>query len=139
MMLVDWQVVRQASPVYDIAYFFYTIATKEALSKWRTYLNIYYQELSERIKELGSNPDKLYPQEIFEEEWKRYSNYGFAMAFIILKVMLYSKEETPNFEKLGTETILENPELMFPTMKNDEEYMNRLRILAEHFIENDLI
>ncbi|KAK9712055.1 Ecdysteroid kinase-like family [Popillia japonica] len=49
IMLIDWQLLRQASPVFDISYFFYTIASEDALNNLDDYLRIYHEELSKRI------------------------------------------------------------------------------------------
>ncbi|KAI4467392.1 hypothetical protein MML48_2g00009470 [Holotrichia oblita] len=95
VMLLDWQITRFASPVLDLAYFFYTTApaSKKTLKKVDYFLEFYYEELSRQIKQMGSDPNKLYPLSILKKEWQEYSRFGFSMAFLILKAMLGKKKK----------------------------------------------
>ncbi|KAK9712053.1 Ecdysteroid kinase-like family [Popillia japonica] len=55
MMMIDWQLLRPASPVYDMSYFFLTISPEELLNRTDEFLKVYHDELSRRIRELGDN------------------------------------------------------------------------------------
>lgn len=139
-MLVDWQALRSSSPVFDISYFFYGIASEEALSKLNYYLDVYYTELSESIKELGSNPDVLYPKNIFEKEWRNYCKYGFASAFTIIKFMLVKEDEVVVTSDIDYKS-LEGSDLVqyFSKYDDEAEYVRRIRILCQFMIDNDYL
>lgn len=136
VMQLDWQLIEVASPIYDISYFFYTVASEEALSKLDDYLKFYHSELMEHIKKLGSDPEDLYPFHVLEEEWKKYSKYGFALAFMVLKVMLVNQDEVPKMEEIDFEN---GAVEMFPKFDNEEEYVRRIKVLAEFLMKNDYI
>ncbi|KRT84528.1 hypothetical protein AMK59_829 [Oryctes borbonicus] len=138
VMLIDWQLLYPASPVFDVSYIFLTAASEEALSKTEGYLKLYYRELSRQIKQLGSNPDILYPFSIFLMEWKKYCKYGFAMGCLAIKVMLCSRDEAFNLAGLDPKDTeqCENP---FPKFDNQEEYMKRMKRLARFMIDNSYI
>ncbi|KAI4467391.1 hypothetical protein MML48_2g00009471 [Holotrichia oblita] len=140
VMLLDWQAIRSGSPTFDLSYFFYTTApvSKKTLKRVDDFLEIYHEELSKQIKQLGSNPDKLYPLSDLKKEWHRYAKFGFCMAFMILKAMLGKKEEMPNFDGTDMTEALRDGKF-FNNVSNDDEYMRRMRNLAEHFLLNEFL
>ncbi|KRT78401.1 hypothetical protein AMK59_7341, partial [Oryctes borbonicus] len=137
-LLIDWQLLRQASPVFDISYFFYTISSQEGLDNLNHYLELYYQELRERIKGLGSDPDTLYPLHVFRKEWKENSKYGFAMAFMLVRMMLSADDEIVSMEGLDFGNA-EDMQRMYPKLKEEDEFIRRMKALAEHMIKNDFL
>lgn len=137
-MLIDWQLIRPASPVYDISYFFFTIASDDALNKTKDYLKLYHEELSEQIQLLGSDPKKLYPFNIFLNEWKKYCKYGFSLAFMLIKVMLSAKDEVLNLESMDLEDD-EQLKNLYPKFAKQDEYLRRMKMLANYMIRNDYV
>lgn len=139
-MLVDWQLLRPASPVFDVSYFFYTIATEESLNKLDAYLELYYDELCKHMKELGSDPEVLYPKIIFDKEWKQHCKYGFAMTFALLKFMLANKDEIPKMDNIDFENLKETDRVeLFTKFANEDEYVKRLRTIAQFLVDRDYI
>lgn len=134
---VDWQLVQEASLVYDLSYFFYTTASEETLAKADAYLDIYYNELSEEIKRLGSDPNILYPRSVFDDEWKRFCKFGFAMSFMLLRIMLASKEEVPQVEKID----MEKPDEVefFKNLNKEDEYGRRIKALTEFMVDRNYL
>lgn len=137
-MLIDWQLLRQASPVFDISYFFYTIASEDALNNLDDYLRIYHEELSKRMRDLGSDPDILYPFKILRKEWKQHGIYGFAMAFMLVRMMLSAPDEVVSMEGMDFDDA-EDCQRMYPKIRNEDEFVRRMKILAEHVIKNELL
>ncbi|GJQ82634.1 hypothetical protein Trydic_g19652 [Trypoxylus dichotomus] len=137
IMLVDWQLFRPLSPVFDISYFFYTIASEASLAKLDSYLETYYGELTDQLKRMGSDPEVVYPKKIFYKEWKQYCKFGFGMAFMLIKVMLVKKDEVPKFDEFDFEKS-ESHEL-FSKFDNEAEYVRRLRTLAQFMVDRDYI
>ncbi|KAI4466586.1 hypothetical protein MML48_2g00002816 [Holotrichia oblita] len=138
VMQLDWQLIEVASPVYDISYFFYSVASEESLSKLDDYLRFYHSELAEQIRKLGGDPDELYPFSILEKEWKLYSKYGFALTFMVFKIMLVNQDEVPKLEEVDFEN-KGNGADVFPKFDNEDEYVGRIRVLAEFLVKNDYI
>ncbi|KAI4466588.1 hypothetical protein MML48_2g00002818 [Holotrichia oblita] len=138
VMQLDWQLIEVSSPIYDISYFFYTVASEEALSKLDDYLRFYHTELSEQIRKLGSDPELLYPFSVFEMEWKRYCTYGFALAFMIFRALLANHDEIPKMDEIEVENYNDDMEL-FAKFDNEQEYINRIKILAEFVVKRGYI
>lgn len=132
--------MRPTSPVIDLSYFLYTISSEESLAKTQTYLDIYYEELSEEIRKLGSDPDVCYPRTVFDEEWKQRCKFGFAAAFLLLKLMLASGDEIPDMESLDLNNMADAERMEFLTkMNNVTEVVRRLRVLGHFMVDNGYI
>lgn len=136
--LIDWQLLREASPVFDISFFVYTIAAPEVLDNLTQYLDFYYQHLSETISELGSNPDVLYPKSVFDQEWKQHGKYGFGMAFISVRMMLAGNDEVMKMEEINLANT-EDVSKMYAKFKKQKEFIARMKFLAKHVIKNNLL
>ncbi|CAH0546171.1 unnamed protein product [Brassicogethes aeneus] len=93
MAFIDFQCIRVASPVHDLAYCFYTGASKEVLDKLDEILKVYHESLSEVLGQCGENVEKVYPFSVLKEEWKLYSKMGMIFSFIIWKVKTRTPEE----------------------------------------------
>ncbi|GJQ82625.1 hypothetical protein Trydic_g19646 [Trypoxylus dichotomus] len=137
IMIVDWQLFRSSSVVYDISHFFYTTAAEESLSKLQDYLEVYYAELSSEMKKLGSKPEILYPREIFEEEWRTLSKYGFTIAIVILKFMLSNQDEVLQIDKIDFDKTKEVE--LFKKFDNEDAYIKRVKTLAQFMVDKGYI
>ncbi|GJQ82632.1 hypothetical protein Trydic_g19651 [Trypoxylus dichotomus] len=137
IMLVDWQVIRPLSPVFDISYFFYTIATETSLAKLDSYLEMYYVELTDQLKQLGSDPETVYPKEIFHKEWKQHCKYRFALAFILVKFMLAGKDEVPKTDEFDFDSAQKIE--FFSKFDNEAEFVRRIKILSRFMVARDYI
>lgn len=110
--------IRFASPIYDLSYYFYPISTPEILENFQKFLDIYYEELSRQIRNLGSDPEIVYSRHTFMKEWREHSQYGFAMAAILMKLKLSGIRST---------------------WDRQQEFSKRMRALAEHFVDNNFV
>jgi len=76
--VIDFQLCRRARPVIDLAYFFNTSTTPEFRRLYRAErLNFYYSSLSESLRKLGYDPDKVYPRQKFEDDFYECEPFGF--------------------------------------------------------------
>lgn len=134
--MIDWQGVTRASPLHDIGALILSVSSKETLENMEYYLRLYHDELSRNIKALGSDPNILYPYEILEKEWTKYSLYFFGIAIIALRVMLCEKRHVP---VMTEEAIMESTpvaEQMFGKINTNEELvMERLKYIARYLIK----
>lgn len=138
-MLIDWQGITRGSPVHDIGGVVLAVSSEETLNDFNHYLSLYYEELSKRIRELGSDPDQLYPFEVFINDWKEYGLYIFGTAVIGVNVMLVEKENAPVLEGMNDYDVKElatATEQVFTKLNNNEEQvLVRLKYIARHLIK----
>lgn len=80
--MLDFQLARCASPILDLSFLIYSCTEKSFRDQYfDDMLKSYYSELNNVIKLLGSDPDKIYPWDLFMQEVK----------YSILKIVSLSK------------------------------------------------
>lgn len=94
VILIDYQLSRNASPVTDIAYFMYMSTEKELRGKhYETLLEIYYGTLAAVLRECNLNVDDIYPRHIFKSHLIKYSVFGLVEALISMMIITAPSEE----------------------------------------------
>ncbi|XP_063363804.1 uncharacterized protein LOC134652526 isoform X1 [Cydia amplana] len=103
MVIVDFQLVRYASPALDLAYLLYLCLTREQRTEHLPSLLEYYsEELYKRLVELsddgsvfsGMNKDTL--NDMFQEEFHRSGKFGLGVALDMYPIMTCDSNEAPN-------------------------------------------
>ncbi|XP_037036812.1 uncharacterized protein LOC119074641 [Bradysia coprophila] len=79
--ILDWQTVGYTTPAIDVLFSLF-ISTDKALrdTEYQNLLRLYYQTLSQTVKLLGSNPDKLFTFENLQSELKRVGSFVLLVA-----------------------------------------------------------
>ncbi|KAJ8962117.1 hypothetical protein NQ318_018074 [Aromia moschata] len=95
--LLDWQMSRIASPVIDLAYFFFASSSKEVLLNFSTYLKIYHENLTEILKKVLL----IFSFATLVYHWKIYAKFGLFVAPILLRVMLSESDQVPDLEEIA--------------------------------------
>lgn len=132
---LDWQFLRYCSPVVDLSFFFCTSAEQNLLDDhFDDLIDEYIGHLHERIKILGSNPDKVYPQEEFRIDLKRYYSYGVIASTHVLKFLLAKKDEMSDMVKLSLSNDRSILEKQFEFKHSDSKmkYVKRIRDVVRH-------
>nr|XP_022903199.1 uncharacterized protein LOC111415673 [Onthophagus taurus] len=133
---IDYQIIRYGSPVTDFSHFFYTSSSKSELDNIEYYRNIYYDELTATIKQLGSDPNELYPKSVFDAHWKKYCVNGLNVALFLIRMMTTEAEEIPEYNDLSE--AMNVVEKMSFEPKNDG-YKERVRDVVMHFYDKEYI
>jgi hypothetical protein len=137
MRLIDWQIIKVGSPVCDLSYCLYSGASKKVFDNLNHYLKIYYDSFSSFLRELGSDPDKLFPFSVLEEHWRKYSRWGMIMSFSILRMKLTHKEDIIDLADGISEEELTSA--FSKTKFYEEDYNKRVRGLVSHMFEVDAL
>jgi len=67
--MLDFQLARCASPIIDLSFLIYACTLKSFRDQYfDEMLKMYHSELSNAIKLLGSDPEKLYSWDLFMKE-----------------------------------------------------------------------
>ncbi|XP_035454921.2 uncharacterized protein LOC118279355 [Spodoptera frugiperda] len=100
--IIDFQLARCATPVLDISFVIYACTTEDLREKhYDDLLKYYYEILSTQIRDLGSDPDKVYPWDLFISEVKKYSYFGLAFSFESTPFIILAPEDAVNMEMKG--------------------------------------
>ncbi|XP_058819915.1 uncharacterized protein LOC131682455 [Topomyia yanbarensis] len=98
--LLDWQCSRYASPVVDLMYFIFIASSKAFRDRhYEQLLDYYHRNLSDHIRRLGSDPERLFPRAAFDQQLLRFGRTGLIMATIGLPVITTKNEDVPNLEE----------------------------------------
>lgn len=76
-LMLDFQLARCASPIIDLSFLLYACTLKSFRDQYfDEMLKMYHSELSGAIKLLGSDPEKLYPWDLYMKEVKEQFVFG---------------------------------------------------------------
>lgn len=106
--LVDWQLVKISSPVSDISQIMFVCIDKETRDKhYQELINEYYTSFSSFLRELGSDPDIMFPMNVLQEHLQKFSVHGLYIAVRMISLTSISENDTPDFvEKDALQTII---------------------------------
>lgn len=126
------------SPVLDLAYFFFVCSSKDIIYDYKSYLKIYHETVSENLKALSCDPDKVFPYSLLERHWKKYAKFGLYMALMVLTLMLSEAEEVPVFSQVA-----KNGDNFFDSFNYDsihiDDYNKRILDIVHFMAEHELI
>uniref|UniRef100_A0A182VRI2 CHK kinase-like domain-containing protein n=1 Tax=Anopheles minimus TaxID=112268 RepID=A0A182VRI2_9DIPT len=107
MRMIDFQLARYSSPVLDISFFVYSCTSQELReAHYQDLLDAYYGGLAEMLRDLGSNPDVVFPYSELEKELKQYARFGCGMGIESIPFSLLDESDVPDLDKItGDEAI----------------------------------
>lgn len=129
--LLDFQLVSNGNPVYDLCYCLYSGSSEETLGNLDDYLQIYHSSLTDTLKEFGLDSEQMYPWSKFKEEWKNFSKLGFFFGVLVWRTKLVDKNHIPDL------TVEEGNIKVSDDLK--DIYKKRVRELIIHMYNNDLL
>ncbi|CAG9835907.1 unnamed protein product [Diabrotica balteata] len=98
--LFDFQMAGVGSPILDLTYSFYSGADEESISNLDHFLEIYYKNLSETLKDYGCSAEKVLPFTELKKEWKEQNAFGVILGLLIWNNKNLDPSETPNVAEL---------------------------------------
>lgn len=132
--LLDFQSVRYASPATDLSHNFFISCGHDLRSNhFEDLVKIYHDSLSAYLSELGSDPKKLFPFEALEDQLKKFSAYGAAIALRFLPI--YTSQGDDVETHYTNDTILRLRE----RIKTDHHWRNIYRDAFKDLIDRDYI
>lgn len=73
--MIDFQLARFASPVVDISFFIYSCTTEELrVQYYDDLIQTYHTSLCELVKDMGSNPEYLFPFSALEVSFRPFTS-----------------------------------------------------------------
>uniref|UniRef100_A0A182M746 CHK kinase-like domain-containing protein n=1 Tax=Anopheles culicifacies TaxID=139723 RepID=A0A182M746_9DIPT len=107
MRMIDFQLARYSSPVLDISFFVYSCTSQELrAAHYQDLLDAYYGGLAEMLRDLGSDPEVVFPYSELEKELKQYARFGCGMGIESIPFSLLDESDVPDLDKItGEEAI----------------------------------
>lgn len=96
---MDWQIGRYASPALDILYQVFSSTRKELRDQSYTdLLRIYYTSLSETVRKLGSDPEKLFRYTDLMDELKTHGKFALVMGVFLVAFVMAKPDEVQDMD-----------------------------------------
>ncbi|ALC49699.1 CG2004 [Drosophila busckii] len=100
--LVDWQLMRYASPITDLVYFLFCCTTRDFRQQhYQQMLQLYYAELSQQLVRLGVQADQLLPRSAFEQQLLDKGAAGLLFAMMVLPIVTLSAAQAPDLQAIS--------------------------------------
>lgn len=97
---MDWQISRYCPPVLDLLYnIFSSTDTSFRDQHYEKLLQTYYSSLSDTIRKLGSDPDKLYTYENFENQLRKFGRCALLCAPLIIGITVAGPNDVSNLDE----------------------------------------
>lgn len=135
--LIDWQISRYASPVCDLMYYIFSCTSKDFRDKhYEEVLNVYYFELAEFLRRLGSDPMKVFPRSALNDQLKKYGLFGLVMGLMVIPTLTTKADDVPDLDYLSSRMEAEDMEYTKKAFdNNDPEAKSRIRDVVIDIIE----
>lgn len=93
------------SPAIDLLLILFT-ATDKSLRKhhFRDLLRAYYDQLTNNIRKLGSDPEKLFPYKALVSELKESGNFAFLVAPLMTQICVVDPNDVTNLDDIYNES-----------------------------------
>nr|XP_017035199.1 uncharacterized protein LOC108083784 [Drosophila kikkawai] len=100
--LIDWQLMRYASPITDLAYFLFTCTSRGFRQRQlNQVLEEYYLELGQHLRRLGEQVDLLMPRPAFEQQVATKSAVGLLLAMMVLPIVTMQGQDVPDLQAIS--------------------------------------
>ncbi|KAL9696962.1 hypothetical protein quinque_000403 [Culex quinquefasciatus] len=126
LKFLDWQVSRCGTPVIDLSYFIFCCTDTELRRRLPELLRKYHETLVERIDELGSDGQRLFPFETLQKHLKKFSRFGFGMALMTLHSTCCVEKDLPDISAILQTSELVDLDKYAKDMLKNPAYIKRM-------------
>ncbi|XP_060533759.1 uncharacterized protein LOC132706432 [Cylas formicarius] len=128
--MLDFQIAVLHSPVRDLTHFLYSCASEHELSHMKEFIDLYYESMSDLLRQLGCDPDEVFPRSWLADHWRKYSRYSFVMGNLVINLCFGKAEVFDDLSEMDLSCLL--------VEENEAACAARIRALARHFVEFEL-
>ncbi|XP_028155486.2 uncharacterized protein LOC114349347 isoform X4 [Diabrotica virgifera virgifera] len=133
--IIDWQIIRYHSPVIDLSYTLYAVASKPEINESTALLKYYHEELTNFLAELGNDANSIFPYSVLMDHWRKYSIFGFVQGCCYMDFNFVKPDDAPSLDNLDDmSSVSEN--LSVINLGNNQMYTDRLIAIVEHYFNN---
>jgi len=102
--LLDYQISRYSSPVLDLVYFLFS-STDKALrdAHYTEVLKLYHKSLSTVLNKLGSDAEKIFSYDDFQDQLKKFGCYALITAPMLLNIITAKPDDIPDLDNMAEE------------------------------------
>ncbi|KAK5642412.1 hypothetical protein RI129_008579 [Pyrocoelia pectoralis] len=136
LCLLDWQIARLGSPALDILFFIFVCTEKELRDHYYTRLiEEYYQSLSSFLRQLGSDPQVLFPYEILLQHLTQSSEFGLFNAIWVLALIMRENDDVPDMFNVESDDAF----IQMMSVVPKRGYMERIHDVISDLMKYDYV
>lgn len=101
LRIVDWQITRApCPPVFDLYFNIFSCTDKSFRDEhYDTLLKTYYASVSETIRKLGSDPDKLYTWRNLQAQLRKFGLFALWCGPLIIQLNVASAKDIQDLDE----------------------------------------
>ena len=135
--ILDWQLLRYASPAIDLITNLFTSTDKSLRDKeYDNLIKLYYESLSKTVKLLGSEPNELFTFENLQNELKRCGIYALILSPFSIQTSQADSSQITSFDEMS-EKSAKGEVYEFITGLSEKGYLEYQRRLNDVFDDID--
>ncbi|KAL3282160.1 hypothetical protein HHI36_005355 [Cryptolaemus montrouzieri] len=136
--VIDWQMSMIGSPMSDLAFFLFYGCSKTELDHLDDLLDFYYDNLSNNLRKLGSEPETCFPKGKVMETFKKYALAAIVGMPLMVKISYVSNlPEKCDYSEVGQEGGFNCD--CEEKLRDEEGYIRRLDGLLKLCIERGFL
>lgn len=102
MRLIDWQITQWCSPAMDLSHYIFSSTEKELRDEhYDDLLRVYYDSLSELLRRVGSDAEKLFKFSDLQDQLRKFGRYGLIMSPMVIMISMAKPENIPDMDKVA--------------------------------------
>ncbi|KAF7270172.1 uncharacterized protein LOC143201572 [Rhynchophorus ferrugineus] len=129
MAFLDFQLASVGSPIYDLSYYLYSVASDQVLDYFDVLLEYYHWHLVGFLRELGESSPDITLRDL-KRHWSLYGSFGMAMAPFIIKVELSDDNVGDLVESAESGNLADTFNYELQDM---DEYYRRVKSVIRHY------
>lgn len=137
---IDWQITQCCSPAMDLMYFLFSSTERELRRQhYDQLIDAYYESCSATMQRLGSDADHLFRFEDFNAQMKRFAQYGFIMALIVIPFIVVKATDIPDMSELIENAVNDDStsDVKGFVQNDDQVYRKRTADVIRDFFEQN--
>ncbi|XP_077291486.1 uncharacterized protein LOC143914942 isoform X2 [Arctopsyche grandis] len=138
--LLDWQMVKETSPVADIAYLMFS--SGDGVLREQHYddlLNLYHETLSLSLSRMGLNVNDCYPKSAFNEHLRVFLPFGLMMGCITAPLFLMEGADIPDMNEMLKKDEIHIDDLKMNNINSQNMYKYRVQGMVKDFINLNVL
>ncbi|KAL1509554.1 hypothetical protein ABEB36_004268 [Hypothenemus hampei] len=137
MVFIDLQMAELQSPAIDLTSHLYSTASQEELNHTSELISVYYESLSSTMRQLGSDPEIVFPYNELLRQWKKYSLVGLLLGTILFPFSLVDSKDAKDLDFFRNNKTNKG---MYANVKkeNEEQLSSRVLAIIKHYLEFDV-
>lgn len=130
MVFLDFQLSCLGSPIYDLAYYLYSVADEALLKHHDWLLQTYHRSLTNYLEALNETSYDITIEDL-RRHWAEYGKFGLAMAPFIIKVELAESDEVVDLAECAEAGGIDDA--FNVQLKNTDAFNSRVKAVLKHF------